>query len=115
MATPEQDVIMLASDISHLVEPLVGAGIVLGVLLFFRNTISNIVASFIFRQRGFMLFQEIRIDGDRAIIVSISYKQVCFLVLNGSEDLEFRTIANNRIEWANIRRIVNLDKKEPKH
>jgi len=95
-----------ALDIYMLIEPLIGIIIVGVIALWLKSLIEDLVAGIRWRLKpGFEPGDECFLDGERATIVSIGYRETIFEIDNGRGKV-WRYIDNKRIPMVRLERII---------
>ena len=95
-----------ALDIYMLIEPLIGIIIVGVVALWLKALIEDLVAGIRWRLKpGFEPGDECFLDGERATIVSIGYRETIFEIDNGRGKV-WRYIDNKRVPFHRLERII---------
>ena len=95
-----------ALDIYTLVEPLIGIIVVGVIALWLKALIEDLVAGIRWRLKpGFEPGDECFLDGERATIVSIGYRETIFEIDNGRGKV-WRYIDNKRIPMVRLERII---------
>ena len=95
-----------ALDIYMLIEPLIGIIIVGVIALWVKSLIEDLVAGIRWRLKpGFEPGDECFLDGERATIVSIGYRETIFEIDNGRGKV-WRYIDNKRIPMVRLEKII---------
>ena len=95
-----------ALDIYMLIEPLIGIILVGVIALWIKSLIEDLVAGIRWRLKpGFEPGDECFLDGERATIVSIGYRETIFEIDNGRGKV-WRYIDNKRIPFVRLERII---------
>jgi len=95
-----------ALDIYMLIEPLIGIILVGVIALWVKSLIEDLVAGIRWRLKpGFEPGDECFLDGERATIVSIGYRETIFEIDNGRGKV-WRYIDNKRIPFVRLERII---------
>ena len=95
-----------ALDIYMLIEPLIGIIVVGVVALWLKALIEDLVAGIRWRLKpGFEPGDECFLDGERATIVSIGYRETIFEIDNGRGKV-WRYIDNKRVPFHRLERII---------
>lgn len=95
-----------ALDIYMLIEPVIGIIIVGVIALWLKSLIEDLVAGIRWRLKpGFEPGDECFLDGERATIVSIGYRETIFEIDNGRGKV-WRYIDNKRIPFVRLERII---------
>lgn len=95
-----------ALDIYMLIEPLIGIIIVGVIALWVKSLIEDLVAGIRWRLKpGFEPGDECFLDGERATIVSIGYRETIFEIDNGRGKV-WRYIDNKRIPVVRLEKII---------
>ena len=95
-----------ALDIYMLIEPMIGIIIVGVIALWLKSLIEDLVAGIRWRLKpGFEPGDECFLDGERATIVSIGYRETIFEIDNGRGKV-WRYIDNKRIPMVRLEKII---------
>ena len=95
-----------ALDIYMLIEPLIGIILVGVIALWIKSLIEDLVAGIRWRLKpGFEPGDECFLDGERATIVSIGYRETIFEIDNGRGKV-WRYIDNKRIPMVRLEKII---------
>ena len=95
-----------ALDIYMLIEPLIGIIIIGVIALWVKSLVEDIVASIRWKiKAGFEPGDECFLDGERATIVSIGYRETIFEIDNGRGKV-WRYIDNKRVPFHRLERII---------
>ena len=95
-----------ALDIYMLIEPLIGIIVVGVIALWLKALIEDLVAGIRWRLKpGFEPGDECFLDGERATIVSIGYRETIFEIDNGRGKV-WRYIDNKRVPFHRLERII---------
>ena len=95
-----------ALDIYMLIEPIIGIIIVGVIALWVKSLIEDLVAGIRWRLKpGFEPGDECFLDGERATIVSIGYRETIFEIDNGRGKV-WRYIDNKRIPMVRLEKII---------
>ena len=95
-----------ALDIYMLIEPLIGIILVGVIALWVKSLIEDLVAGIRWRLKpGFEPGDECFLDGERATIVSIGYRETIFEIDNGRGKV-WRYIDNKRIPMVRLEKII---------
>ena len=95
-----------ALDIYMLIEPLIGIILVGVIALWIKSLIEDLVAGIRWRLKpGFEPGDECFLDGERATIVSIGYRETIFEIDNGRGKV-WRYIDNKRVPFHRLERII---------
>lgn len=95
-----------ALDIYMLIEPLIGIIVVGVIALWLKALIEDLVAGIRWRLKpGFEPGDECFLDGERATIISIGYRETIFEIDNGRGKV-WRYIDNKRVPFHRLEKII---------
>lgn len=98
-------------SVAEFVGPIILVFFMLAFGKFFLKMVDEFVAGMIFRVRGYRIHDTVKINNASATISKIGLLSTHFQILNGDEYVEYVPVSNSRLDFADVRLVVEKPKR----